>query len=311
MSYFDTLKQLREKANFEETKLGFDKIVESSKTKQGILERPVNVKRGTPTSRVPVFETSEPVSNFLARMEAYYDEARHRVREGGVGVLENDYSKSYEVPKFEQNLGTPQLKPAKKPVDVSSFVPEQSPSEIVSNLKLTSKLVSVFTPPEVLADQEFMSEVERVSQKWGFNPNDLMAVINFETGGTFDPSVKNQQKGSTATGLIQFLSKTAKGLGTSVEELAQMSRSEQMFYVDKYLEQFGEKAKGASLEDLYMLVLRPASTGQSPKSVLFSSGTKEYTANEGLDENKDGVVTVAEATNRVRRSAGLMQRRNS
>ena len=38
-----------------------------------------------------------------------------------------------------------------------------------------------------------------------------MAVMSFETGGTFDPGIRNAA-GSGATGLIQFMPSTAAGL---------------------------------------------------------------------------------------------------
>ena len=74
--------------------------------------------------------------------------------------------------------------------------------------------------------------------------------------------------GSGATGLIQFMPDTAKGLGTSTTEaLSQMTRSEQLKYVDKYFE--GTLNKGASLSDVYMSVLLPASRRESLKILFF------------------------------------------
>jgi hypothetical protein len=58
----------------------------------------------------------------------------------------------------------------------------------------------------------------------------------FETGGTFSPSQKNAA-GSSVIGLIQFMSTTAKNLGTSTSELAKMTAVEQLNYVEKYLKQ--------------------------------------------------------------------------
>ena len=47
----------------------------------------------------------------------------------------------------------------------------------------------------------------------GISEADLMAVMSFETGGTFNPGIRNAA-GSGATGLIQFMPSTAAGLGT-------------------------------------------------------------------------------------------------
>ena len=128
--------------------------------------------------------------------------------------------------------------------------------------------------------------------------------MGFETGGTFDPSVKNQA-GSGATGLIQFMDSTAKGLGTTTDKLAGMSRSEQLVYVDKYFS--GKGIEGGSLSDIYMAVLFPAAVGKPDDFVLFGKGAmsgytgKAYKQNKGLDKNNDGSITKAEASESVSR----------
>jgi hypothetical protein len=125
----------------------------------------------------------------------------------------------------------------------------------------------------------------------------------FETGGSFSPSQKNL-KGSGATGLIQFMPETAKGLGTSTSELSKMSRSEQLKYVDKYFS--GKGIEGGSLSDTYMAVLFPAAVGKPEDFVLFGKGAMKgytgiaYEQNKGLDLNKDGSVTKAEASTKVK-----------
>ena len=68
---------------------------------------------------------------------------------------------------------------------------------------------------------EFQQKVDAIEKRLKMEPGSLLAVMNFETGGTFDPAVKNRA-GSGATGLIQFMPSTAKGLGTSTDALAKM-----------------------------------------------------------------------------------------
>ena len=166
---------------------------------------------------------------------------------------------------------------------------------------------STSLPTDVASDQEFQFAVRDTAQRLGVSEADLMAVMSFETGGTFNPGILNE-KGSGATGLIQFMPRTAEGLGTSTEELAGMSRARQMHYVEKYLSNKGVKGKG--LSDLYMAVLFPAAVGKSDDFVLFGRGAMPgftgiaYTQNSGLDKNGDGSVTKAEA------SAKVMQHRN-
>ena len=162
-------------------------------------------------------------------------------------------------------------------------------------------------PPEVAGDEDFMSGIAELSEKYNIPQNDLLAMMDFETGGTFDPATKNMA-GSGATGLIQFMPDTAKSLGTTTEELSEMSRAQQLEYVDKYLKTNLEGRignEGADISDLYMSVLFPAAVGKPDDFVLFGEGAiskkfeKRYEANKGLDANNDGSITKVEAAAKV------------
>lgn len=82
----------------------------------------------------------------------------------------------------------------------------------------------------------------------------LAELIHYESAGSFSPAVQN--RGSKATGLIQFMPSTARALGTSVEELAQMNAVAQMAYVGAYFDQFGPPFD--SRQRLFMTVFYPA-----------------------------------------------------
>tara|TARA_S200000501_G_scaffold377844_1_gene437754 strand:+ start:3900 stop:5645 length:1746 start_codon:yes stop_codon:yes gene_type:complete len=162
-------------------------------------------------------------------------------------------------------------------------------------------------PPEVAGDEKFMSGISDLSQKYNIPQNDLLAMMDFETGGTFDPATKNMA-GSGATGLIQFMPDTAESLGTTTEELSEMSRSQQLEYVDKYLKTNLEGRigpEGADISDLYMSVLFPVAVGKPDDFVLFGEGAiskkfeGRYEANKGLDANNDGSITKVEAAAKV------------
>jgi len=152
----------------------------------------------------------------------------------------------------------------------------------------------------VADDGAFLGAVESASQNLGINSSDLLTAISFETVGTFRPDIKNP--GSTATGLIQFLESTAKGLGTSTAELAQMDRTQQMEYVEKYLRPF--KGRMKNLGDVYMAIHWPAGVGKDDNYVMYRKGSENYDKNKGLDVSGDGTVTRGEALQRVRQSAG-------
>lgn len=123
----------------------------------------------------------------------------------------------------------------------------------------------------------------------------LMSCMAFESGETFSPSVKNAA-GSGATGLIQFMPATARGMGTTVEALAALTAEDQLKWVYRYFEPY--KGRLQTLPDVYMAILLPSMVGKPDSAILFSGGVS-YRQNSGLDANKDGKVTKAEAAAKV------------
>ena len=166
-------------------------------------------------------------------------------------------------------------------------------------------------PEEVAADTDFLAATERVvgnlqSAGAQISADDLFRIIEFETAGTWSPSVQpiraDGTRISSATGLIQFLESTAQGLGTSTEALAQMTRAEQMEYVQRYLEPYAGRIQ--NFGDLYMAIHWPRGVGQGDDYVMYEEGSREYTANRGLDANGDGTVTRGETMSVVERRVG-------
>ena len=147
----------------------------------------------------------------------------------------------------------------------------------------------------VSEDAGFLNAVGSTSNRLGIDPSHLLGVISFETVGTFSPSIKTPN--GSATGLIQFLESTAKGLGTSTAMLKNMSRVQQMEYVEKYLAPY--KGKMNNLGDVYMAVHWPAGVGKPDSYVMYRKGSKEYAANKNLDLDNDGIVTRGDTLQRV------------
>ncbi len=135
---------------------------------------------------------------------------------------------------------------------------------------------------------DFIKAVEKMAERLGSQPEYFLAAMSFETGGTFDPAIQNK---IGATGLIQFLIPTAKGLGTTTDELKKMSSVEQLEFVEKYFAGF--KGKVETLEAVYTAIL--SGSPKKPDDVLFKIGTPAYKLNP-LDWNQDGKITAAEAT---------------
>lgn len=132
-----------------------------------------------------------------------------------------------------------------------------------------------------------LESIARVAKNIGVSPNDLAAVISFETGGSFSPSAKNPL--SSATGLIQFMSGSGgtKGAyyGMSRNQFASLSFDEQMNYVEKYFKERGFKAgQNRSVADAYTAV-----TGYG-----YRKGSSAYNLNKVWDSNKDGYIDKGE-----------------
>jgi len=131
---------------------------------------------------------------------------------------------------------------------------------------------------------EKAKSIKAMSERLGVNPNDIAAMMSFETGGTFDPAQKNLA-GGKARGLIQFTPATAKDLGTTTEALETMTFDEQIVYVEKYLKKRGIGKNGkTSLADIYDSVLGSG----------YKIGSKEYAANP-VDTNGNGIIEKGEA----------------
>lgn len=155
-----------------------------------------------------------------------------------------------------------------------------------------------------IQDPDFKAKLEKVARALGVSSNDLMAIMKLESG--VNPGKYNMM-GSGAVGLIQFMPDTARSLGTSTEQLAAMDAVQQLDYVYKYFKMVGVKP-GMELGDLYIAVFMPAALGKGDDHVLGQNGApgfsgKVYAQNKGLDANRDGVITVADAKNSVSRFA--------
>lgn len=145
-------------------------------------------------------------------------------------------------------------------------------------------------------------------QKATFDPNWLMACMAWESGESFAPGKKNMA-GSGATGLIQFMPTTATELGTyrkttlTTDTLAKMTAEDQLTWVFYYFRmQIDRHGAITNLEDCYMAILWPGAVGSLVSTPLWTKAKMPttYKQNAGLDSNKDGTITKAEAAGHVR-----------
>ena len=137
-------------------------------------------------------------------------------------------------------------------------------------MKVTSKRMPRWG--DMTDEKYYMSSVEDaqllvdVAKKIGtedYDPGYLANAIHYESAGTFNTRVKNVV--SSATGLIQFMSTTAKGMGTTTKKLAAMTFAEQLTWVEKYFK--GKKLENQS--DTYMKIFFPAALGKGPDYSIY------------------------------------------
>lgn len=140
---------------------------------------------------------------------------------------------------------------------------------------------------------EFRGGLNQVAKNLGVNVDWLAAIISFESG--FNPAAKNPN--SSATGLIQFMRNEAIKFGTTVEKLAQMTREEQLPYVQKYFEQHRGRLK--SLCDTYYAVFAPVCIGKSLDYVAYAAGSAAYRANAAIDKDHSGNIECRDICNQI------------
>lgn len=134
---------------------------------------------------------------------------------------------------------------------------------------------------------DFDTDLEALAMEHDLDPAKVKGIIGPESGG----KANARNKDSGATGLIQFMPSIAKDLGTSTEELATMSASEQLPFVMKYLSDRGVTADSPP-EDYAMAVAAPAFIGKPAETVVYPKGSKAWEQNPAWRPAGGGDITV-------------------
>ena len=103
----------------------------------------------------------------------------------------------------------------------------------------------------------FEMKVRSLAAELGCRPEELMAIMHFESGGTLSPSVQNS---FGYTGLIQFGTSAAAMLNTTTAALKAMTHIQQMDYVAAYFRAAKKSNPGfpkLGFIDLYFAVFYP------------------------------------------------------
>lgn len=135
-------------------------------------------------------------------------------------------------------------------------------------------------------EEDFANKIVQVAKNLGTNPYWLANLINFETAGTFSPTIENSLG---YTGLIQFGTRgryaTIKDLGITKDQLKSASAVKQMDYVEQYF-QLPHKRKGSNYStpiDLYMAVFYPPGVGRPD----YKFPANVIAANNGIDTPRE------------------------
>lgn len=140
---------------------------------------------------------------------------------------------------------------------------------------------------------EFTEKVNNICTELRIEANWLMFVMWFES--KLNPQAVNPISG--ATGLIQFMPSTARGLGTTTAVLKRMSNVQQLDYVLAYLRPY--KGRMKRWVDVYLAVFYPRAMG-NPNFVITSDIVAKQ--NKIFDLNKDLDISVKEIETVLRKS---------
>lgn len=132
-----------------------------------------------------------------------------------------------------------------------------------------------------MSKQERKEIIADIAGKLNVNPSWLDALINFETAGTYSPTIKNPN--SSARGLIQVINSTARSDFGVTDSFALVNMyptfREQMYnVVYPYLKKY---APFPTKQSLYMAVFYPAFRNVSPTTPFPATVQKAntYTVN--------------------------------
>jgi hypothetical protein len=140
------------------------------------------------------------------------------------------------------------------------------------------------------------ASIQRKANEWGKDADAIAGIIWAESKG----NTQAVNKTSGATGIIQFMNSTAKGLGTTQEDILNMDFEQQLDLTGKYFQGFGKRWDNAkTATDLYALVFYPEMSGKAGDYVLGSTKGTDFAnkvakQNKIFDLNNDNQITKAE-----------------
>jgi murein DD-endopeptidase MepM/ murein hydrolase activator NlpD len=184
----------------------------------------------------------------------------------GISILELDRLNSTLTTLIEEGVKTGDFSAYEKAITPYALKAAEGLISVVEPIAKQRQSVPLVPGLDPRIDTKFLQSVAKIAQSVGANPEDLLKTMLYETGGTLSPSARNKR--TNATGLIQFMPATARGLGTNIDALSQMSPQEQLVFVQKYLKQ---NSRGQKL-DSFRKVLSTVFAGNPNASLGVGDG---------------------------------------
>lgn len=145
----------------------------------------------------------------------------------------------------------------------------------------------------------FEKKVKSVARNLNIAPEWLMAIMHAES--RFDASAINKKGGGTA-GLIQFNAVTTENMGVSLEKFRNLNHLQQLEYIERYFASIQNNYRPfQSVTDIYIAILYPEALNEDYCYSLYSDPETGYVTHSGLDEDKDGRITLQDVDRFLKR----------
>lgn len=248
-----------------------------------------NVDVDNPNPKVPINPPKKTEPKQPPKAKGSPAESKPKSKKEEKGILDKIEEKWDELWDWWETPGTikkEQQPTVQKPEGRSVSIVQEPPEKKENNGTCICKETKLYWGKFFTCKER--KKIFEISKRLGCNPNHLTSAMALETGGTFDPSLVNSLG---YTGLIQIGSTAAEDInrrkGTNVTagnngNLKNMTKFEQLTYVEYYLEPF--RGRLNTLADFYLAILMPVDCGRGnqPNHVVFDK-------NLALDY-KDGKV---------------------
>lgn len=137
--------------------------------------------------------------------------------------------------------------------------------------------------------------LSEVAKKLGVPPDWLYAQINFESGGTWDPKIKNPN--SSARGLIQFMNATAVNMGYKDSlDLVENNPTISSQLKGPVFEYYKKFMPFPNAQSFFLSVFLPKYRNSSPDTIIYDG---DLNRQKKFRDANPGIMTVGDYTEKL------------